>query len=166
MGLKVKKLLKSLLRLFFTLYTIVIVVSVVGFCGCGLLYLIVTGIVESMARSLAPPTYPGSVLMSTYQNGGPHAQWRTETYRSSDSIDKVFTFMEQHMKDFRPVEANLGGGFTNGQCRHDAFARLVSWAATLEQSEHNVPCAGVTIKRGRDNPQLTVIEIRTHWPSD
>jgi hypothetical protein len=166
MRLKTKKPTSPLLRLFYRLYTIVIVVFMGGFCGCVSLYLIITGIVESMARSLAPPAYPGSILIGTYINGGSHAAWATQTYHTTDGVDKVLAYMEQHLKGFNPIQSSQGGGYANEVCRKDTFARLASWAATGEQSEYNRPCVVITIQADKEHPQLTVIRIETYWPAD
>lgn len=97
--------------------------------------------------------------------------WDRRTYRTSDNIDKVFSFMEEQMPGF--TEANnstKGVVYQNYASNTNWLAqRAAEYACTslycIEESALTYPSASVTFYTDPDNPSGTLIEVWLSWPA-
>jgi hypothetical protein len=116
---------------------------------------------EFLAKSMAPPIYPGSTAIDHYRSGGPDMMWEVYTYHTTDSMDQVVAYFEKSMPGFQPIhqsgEAPL---FVNGRRQRGPLGWLASLAA-----EGTYPGVGVTISQSPPEAGITVIEVRFAWPA-
>lgn len=126
---------------------------------------------RAMAEALAPPEYPGSVLEGTGESGGPDSRWRTATYYTPDSIDKVMAFMEGQMPGFSQSESQgyRGPVYRNVARNESKLAEFAAFLATGESPPPMLPTALVMVGMRWDAVTSTAIGttiwIRTDWPA-
>ena len=157
------------------LVTKLLVIGIISFLIIACLFfaefLIVMGYSEYSARSLAPPEHPNSELLGKWYSGGSDSMWDRRTYRTTDNINEVFSFMEEQMPGF--TEANNS---TKGVV-YQNYASNTNWLAQraaeiactslycIEESALTYPSASVTFYTDLDSPSGTLIEVWLSWPA-
>jgi len=124
-----------------------------------------------MAHALAPPEYPGSQFLGTYNRMGTESIGDWRTYRTTDSIDKVLAFMEVHMPGF-VMEHNSTRGTVYRNLKEDKSdlaKRAADYAcSSLFCTTFNAktyPSVDVTLYSDPNNPTGTLIDVLIDWPA-
>lgn len=147
-------------------------VPIIGACLLLADFLFVVNWAKYRAYSFAPPEYPGSELVGKWQSGGPETMWDRRTYRTSDSVNQVLTFMEEYMPGFvEENEPEMGTVYHNYV--QDDSSRLAKRAAEiacqslfcLEKSAFTYPSTGVSFYSDPGNPTNTIIKVWIDWPA-
>jgi hypothetical protein len=124
-----------------------------------------------MARALAPPQYPGSQLVKTYPREGTESQGDWRTYRTSDSVDKVLAFMEEHMPGFTIGNDSIRGTVYRNtkEDRSDLAKRAADYSCSslfcATSGLTHYPSASVIIYSDPDNSAGTLVDVLIDWPA-
>jgi hypothetical protein len=129
--------------------------------ACILLMIIPMIISEPLARALAPPEYPNSILVEDWVSGGTDSMWDRKLYSTPDSPEQVLTFMESHVGEFKTREHSETERirFSWGKCSRNV---LLSFMVFVVETR---PCASVSILTDPDRPDVTLIRVWTGWPA-
>jgi hypothetical protein len=134
-------------------------------------YVVATFSAPQMARTLAPPEYPGSQFLSTYQRTGTESMGDWRTYSTTDSIGNMLAFMEEHMPGF-VMEHNSAGGtiYRNyKEDKSDLAKRAADYAcSSLFCTTFNTktyPSVEVTLYSDPNNSTGTLIDVHIDWPA-
>jgi len=133
----------------------------------------IMSLAQSHAHSLAPPEYPNSELIESWQSGGSDSMWDRRTYRTSDSIEQVLVFMEKHMPGFQINDDSKRGNV------YQNYAEDKSWLGTkaakmactsfycIEEEAwlYLYPGVSVTIFEEPEHPSNTLIQVWISWPA-
>lgn len=116
---------------------------------------------EQMARSLAPPEYPNSILIEDWESGGSVSMWDRKLYSTPDSPEQVLTFMESHVGEFKTSEHSETEQirFSWGKCSRNVLLSFMVFVAETR------PCASVSIFTDPDRPDVTLIRVWIDWPA-
>lgn len=120
-------------------------------------YNIVRG--EQIARSLMPPEYPGSTLIQVEQERFPNTRFEYRTYYTSDNVETVLAYMEQHMPGFTsdPPER-----YRNHRHDNSLPSLITAILVQLGDIESGVP--GVEVNLDEAQTTGTEITIILSWP--
>lgn len=135
--------------------------------------LVPAGAMRSMAFALRPAEFPGSVVVSTHDSGGPTMLWHRVTYQSNASLETVLGHFEEQMPGFEQVEgaANWAVYYVNGRCNESELsrllARLINEGHYAYYTADNVPlpCASVGIYQVEPNATITYYNVWVDWPA-
>ncbi len=135
-------------------------------------FLIITSYSQFSARSLAPPEYPNGELLGSWQSGGPDMMWDRRTYRTSDSVEEVFSYMEERMPGFtekedstRDVVYSNHATNTNWLAQRAAEYACTSLYCIEKESALTYPSASITFYSDPENLTDTLIEVWLSWPA-
>jgi len=99
-------------------------------CLCGIVgyFVLLIFAAEPLARTLAPPEYPGSEMLERWYSGGTDRMWDRRTYYTPDDILTVLDFMETNMPGFEQTDRNMDGevAYSNGECLNNWAGRQIS----------------------------------------
>ncbi|HET9221100.1 MAG TPA: hypothetical protein VFO07_01285 [Roseiflexaceae bacterium] len=133
------------------------------------LFIVAELISPSLTAAVMPPLYPGSRLVGTDEWGSSGGTRQTTFYQTSDTIERVRTFMERHMPAFRHTEVyplwkkqRHIEGYISEVCNQSPLSRVVGKIITTSPFGH---CATVVIYPDTLQPGATVIEIAAWWPT-
>ncbi len=120
-----------------------------------------------LARSLAPPQYPGSTLLSEFVSGGTTLEWDRKLYSTSDSLDEVLLFMEDKNLAFELEDANEDANtrvtkYISNQCSDSWLGKYV---ASFGNANSSLPCATTWVFNDPDQLGVTFIRVWISWPS-
>ena len=134
-------------------------------------FIVVTSLAPQMAHALAPPEYPGSQFLGTYNRTGTESKGDWRTYRTTDSIEKVLAFMEEHMPGF-VMEHNSARGIVYHNAKEDKsdlakraadYACSSLFCTTLDAKTY--PSVDVTLYSDPNHPPGTLIDVLIDWPA-
>jgi hypothetical protein len=116
---------------------------------------------EPLARSLAPPEYPNSILLEEDVSGGTDSMWDRKLYSTPDMPEQVLTFMESHLGEFEAAENSETEQerYDWGKCSRNLLLSYMVFA--LE----NRPCASVHVYVDPKQPEITLIRVWISWPA-
>lgn len=124
---------------------------------------------SSFTLNLAPPTYPESELVLKHEGGGSGGTIQTTVYRTTDHLDTVRVFMEQHMPGFQPQTTTPYGrsneavhAYWNEVCNTNPIAELIGNVLVSEPYPY---CLTVKLYSDPAMPSATLIELEARWPS-
>lgn len=134
-------------------------------------FLIVTSAAPQMAYALAPPQYPGSQLIKTYQRTGTESKGDWRTYRTEDSVDKVLAFLEEHMPGF--IEENdptRGAVYRNHkEDKSERAERAADYACSslfcTTFDTKSYPSVYITLYSDPQDTSATLIDVQVDWPA-
>lgn len=126
-------------------------------CAGAPIYNIVRG--EQIARGLMPPEYPGSTLLKVEQERFPNTRFEYRTYYSSDGIETVLAYMEQHMPSFVQHSSERYDNHRRDNSLPSLITALVVQVADIESG---VPSVEVNLDEA--NTTGTEITIILSWP--
>jgi len=142
---------------------VIVGIMSIGCCLCCGPLVLTFGPSEVLAKILVPPAYPGSMQVNHWRSSGPDSMWEESTYHTTDSIDKVLVFMEANMPGFEQTNDSKPDYplYVNGRSDNGPLGILASLA--VDPPIH--PGVSVAIYRDRDDPAITVIQVRVEWPA-
>ena len=127
-------------------------------CGAGApIYNIVRG--EQIARGLMPPEYPGSTLIEVEQERFPNTRFEYRTYYTSDSVETVLAYMEQHMPGFIQHSSER---YDNHRRDNSLPSLITALLVQVADIESGVP--SVEAKLDEAHTTGTEISIVLSWP--
>ena len=162
------KRLGHLITLLLGLGACVVVSSV---CGPLIELTLVSTAAPYMAHALAPPEYPGSQFVGTYNRMGTESMGDWRTYRTADSIDTVLTFMEGHMPGFVMEHTSVRGTVYHNarEDKSDLAKRAADWACSslfcTTFDAKTYPSVYITLYSDPKSPTGTLIDVFFDWPA-
>lgn len=165
---------KAMKRLAFALF------ALMTLCACVAIIVISVGLRDlialtqgsDLAYALAPPEYPESKLIYKYHPVGTESMGDMRTYRTTDNVQTVLSFMEEHMPGFYFQDSSLfGPAFYNSRAdKSDHAKRIARFACTSMLCDPGdeawtYPSVGVIIHTDPENSTGTLIELSFFWPA-
>ena len=134
-------------------------------------FLIVTSSAPQMAYALVPPQYPGSQLVKTYQRIGTESKGDWRTYRTKDGVDKVLSFMEQHLpgfiKEHDPTRGTLYRNHREDKSeraqRAAEYACSSLFCTTFDAKLY--PSVNIALYPDPQDASATLIDVQVDWPA-
>lgn len=145
---------------------------VIGIVAAPLIdFLIVTSSAPQMAYALVPPQYPDSQLVKTYQRIGTESEGDWRTYRTEDGVDKVLSFMEQHMPGFVEEQDPTRGTLyrNHREDKSDRAQRAAKYACSslfcTTFDAKSYPSVYITLYSDPQDVSTTLIDVQVDWPA-
>ena len=113
---------------------------------------------EQIARSLMPPEYPGSRLIDVEQERIPNTRWEYRTYYTSDDLETVLAYMEQHLPGFTKHSSER----YSTRIEDKSLPSLIT-AVLVQVSDIESGVPGVEVELDAD-PAGTEITVILNWP--
>lgn len=151
------------MSLMFKLGWSIAIIAISVFCGTPttliLFYLIGRGYVLS---TLSPPDYPGSEIINQESGGGSGGTWVKTIYDTTDSQDKVLSFMEARMPGFALSETKdplrTAPIYSNSSCAYETHLGRYFY------SRGYYPCKSLSIYPDGEVQARTLIEVFEWYP--